>query len=225
MWWWKTVWDIVWGFSATSKWIIGYVLSRVGDHVTATTRETKRRNPHKGILDGTQYCGIFKSWLKERESRGPYRKCAFNSETESARTIRTTPWDTDSKEIKIDNCATRSVSNDRRDFIGDLRPTEVRLSGIGGSVGVQLGTIQWQIADDYGTTHTIQLPDSYYVPESPVCLLSPQHWAQRSKKKVWCTTTKEKCGFVLGRRKGSQNNCPPGIGNQRGNDAYCGRFP
>ena len=41
-----------------------------------------------------------------------------------------------------------------------------------------MGTIKWDIEDDEGVTHTHIIPNSYYVKQSQMRLLSPQHWAQ-----------------------------------------------
>ena len=80
------------------------------------------------------------------------------------------------KPIKVDNCATCSISNDKRDFVGQLEPLNNSIKGIGGSMeGVSKGTIRWKIADDSGMHHVLILPNSLYVPSSTSCLLSPQH--------------------------------------------------
>ena len=40
------------------------------------------------------------------------------------------------------------------------------------------GTFCWQWSDDSGRMHTFEIPNSYYVLECELRLLSPQHWAQ-----------------------------------------------
>ena len=54
------------------------------------------------------------------------------------------------------------------------------IKGFGGAKvwDVWRGTIKWCIEDDIGVKHTIIIPNSYYVPQAKVRLLSPQHWAQ-----------------------------------------------
>jgi hypothetical protein len=47
---------------------------------------------------------------------------------------------------------------------------------------VQIGTIQWSWEDDRGVIFTFQIPNSYYVPDGKVRLLSPQHWAKSQHK-------------------------------------------
>ena len=91
-------------------------------------------------------------------------------------------FDTDTFPIRIDNCVTATISHRIEDFVGPLKPIHRKVKGIGGSIGnVQCGTIRWRIDDDNGRIHTLLLPNSYYVPESPSRLLSPQHWAQQVK--------------------------------------------
>ncbi len=79
------------------------------------------------------------------------------------------------------------------DFVGQLNPTTRTIKGFAGSrtVNVSIGTLRWEWEDDNGTTHTFLIPNSYYVPDGKVRLLSPQHWAQSqtsSRKK------RESCG-------------------------------
>jgi hypothetical protein len=42
------------------------------------------------------------------------------------------------------------------------------------------GTLEWPIEDDLGRIHKIQIKNALYVPRSPICLLSPQHWGQQA---------------------------------------------
>jgi hypothetical protein len=43
------------------------------------------------------------------------------------------------------------------------------------------GTFKFYIKDDEGGVHLIKIPNSKYIPDSKVCLLSPHHWAQEVK--------------------------------------------
>ena len=105
-------------------------------------------------------------------------------------------FDTDSSLLRIDNCATRSISPDTSDFVTELRPIlNTRVQGVGGKIGnVMTGTIRWQIEDDQGRVHTVNLPNSLYVPKATSRLLSPQHWAQTAadnipaRRGTWCAT-------------------------------------
>ena len=48
-------------------------------------------------------------------------------------------------------------------------------------MNVSQGTLIWKWTDDNGELHRFEIPNSYYVPEGKVRLLSPQHWAQSQK--------------------------------------------
>ena len=63
---------------------------------------------------------------------------------------------------------------------GELLPCHHSINGFGGAkiLDVWWGTKKWSIEDDEGVAHTLIIPNSYYVPQAKVCLLSPQHWAQ-----------------------------------------------
>ena len=66
-------------------------------------------------------------------------------ERESQRTIGF--FDTDAKVLKIDNCTTRSISNDINDFIDVPKATDARINGIGGSLPLMTGTIRWRLEE------------------------------------------------------------------------------
>ena len=89
-------------------------------------------------------------------------------------------FDTDSDRIGIDNRASACMSDDVSDFVGVLRPTNRVVKGFAGSraTNLQIGTIEWRIEDDNGKVTKHRIPNSYYVPEGGVRLLSPQHWAK-----------------------------------------------
>lgn len=94
-------------------------------------------------------------------------------------------FDSDSIAIRIDNCCSRSLSFDKLVFMeGTLRELETKtiIKGFGDSETPinQIGTLRWLIDDDSGVTREIIIPNSYYIPEAGVRLLSPQHWAQET---------------------------------------------
>ena len=47
--------------------------------------------------------------------------------------------------------------------------------------GIMQATMKVMIEDDNVVPCDIIVPDSYYVPDCPSRLLSPQHWAQKAK--------------------------------------------
>ena len=90
-----------------------------------------------------------------------------------------TRYDTDSFPIRIDNHSSYCVTNNKRDFVGPLKPLHANVKGIGGTVNVQYkGTVRWQWEDDFGRTTAHYIPDTIYMPSSPDRILSPQHWSQ-----------------------------------------------
>ena len=138
--------------------------------------------------------GVIKSWIKCQASALTI-VYGFHSTTETYQGRSMIHFDTDSKPLKIDNCATRSISNNIDDFVGTLTPSSAAITGIGGKIEqVMEGTICWWIEDDEGHPHKILLPGSFYAKSSPSCLLSPQHWAQTAKDNspypngTWCAT-------------------------------------
>jgi hypothetical protein len=104
-------------------------------------------------------------------------------------------FDTNSVPLRIDNCASRSISPDPNNFITPLASEHYkRVQGLIEQVGaLQTGTIQWQIKDDDGKVHTITVPDSVYVQDATSRLLSPKHWSQaiHNTKGTGCDTNGE----------------------------------
>jgi hypothetical protein len=98
----------------------------------------------------------------------------------------TVRWDSDSYPIKIDNCCTKSISFDIKDFEqNSLQDAENKqVSGFVANTTTPIlktGTIIWNILDDMGVPRKIKIPNSYYVPGGTSRLLSPQHWAQEAQ--------------------------------------------
>ena len=93
---------------------------------------------------------------------------------------RMTVFDTDTQWIGVDNRCSGCISHVKSDFVGRMQPTTRTIRGFAGSrtVNVSIGTLRWEWEDDKGTIHTFLIPNSYFVPDGKVRLLSPQHWAQ-----------------------------------------------
>ena len=85
-------------------------------------------------------------------------------------------FDTKSYTIRINNHASKCISNKITHFIGSLTPTPNTVSfGTGENLEVtSMGTIRCRIKDDDGKMHTITLKDYLYVPGIFICFLSPQ---------------------------------------------------
>ena len=93
-------------------------------------------------------------------------------------------FDTDSESIGIDNRCSACISNKVEDFIGQLIASNRTIKGFGGNHirNIMSGTIMWKWEDDKGKIHHFKIPNSYYVPDGGMRLLSPQHWAQSQIK-------------------------------------------
>jgi hypothetical protein len=77
--------------------------------------------------------------------------------------------------IVIDSGATLSLTPNRSDFIGELRPAPMaELNGLSSTTAVEgFGTVEWTIRDLFGTMRTI-CTQAYYVPQATIRLFSPQ---------------------------------------------------
>jgi hypothetical protein len=91
-------------------------------------------------------------------------------------------FESESVPIKVDNCCTQSIAGYLVDFIpGTTKTVENKqVRGFGNTINkiTHQGMIRWKVYDDTGKDHNIVVPDSYYVPDCEIRLLSPQHWAQ-----------------------------------------------
>jgi hypothetical protein len=55
-------------------------------------------------------------------------------------------------------------------------------SGIDSGLSIAgTGTIKWTIFNDLGDEVLLHLHNSLYIPDAPMCLLSPQHMVQQAK--------------------------------------------
>ncbi len=102
----------------------------------------------------------------------------------AAAAAESTTFDSDAKQIAIDNCSSRCLTVSRKDFLpGTVRKCNVSVLGVGGRVQCNVkGTVSWTIEDDQGRSHDIVIPDTPMCPSLPHRLLSPQHWAQETER-------------------------------------------
>jgi hypothetical protein len=86
--------------------------------------------------------------------------------------------------VGVDNRCSGCILHVKSDFVGDLKTCNRTLKGFGGTkmYRVKMGTLKWSWEDNNGRSHTFLIPDSYYVPDGKVRLLSPQQWAQSQSK-------------------------------------------
>jgi hypothetical protein len=92
-------------------------------------------------------------------------------------------FDTDAKQIGVENRCIACISHDISDFITALTKCNRTIKSFGGgcTVNVLQGTIRWRWCDDCGKRFIFTIPNSYYIPSGKCQLLSPQHWTRRQK--------------------------------------------
>ena len=88
-------------------------------------------------------------------------------------------FDTDSREVYIDNCATACITNNPADCHTTPKLIKRRIKGIGGTFNAKVftTTIRWELEDNDGVTTTHVIPKSYYILDAPNSLFLPHHWA------------------------------------------------
>ena len=85
--------------------------------------------------------------------------------------------------IVIDSGASCSLTPNKHDFIGDIRPATIHeLCGLSNTTKVLgVGTVEWTIRDVFGAIRTLQT-EAYYVPEATIRLFSPQTYFHEQQK-------------------------------------------
>ena len=110
----------------------------------------------------------------------------------------------------MDNRCSGCISHARLDFPGELKRCYRIIKGFGGTrqFKVWMGTLVWTWDDDEGMSHTFTIPNSYYIPDGKVRLLSPQHWAQSqsngSRRGMGETTTAYECTLFWNGKKSTR---------------------
>jgi hypothetical protein len=90
-------------------------------------------------------------------------------------------YDSDSYLILVENCCSACITNNINGFEGKPVKVNARVKGVGGAIKLShKGTIKWSFEDNEGQSHTFRINDSYFAPNAPCWLLSPQHWSQNS---------------------------------------------
>jgi hypothetical protein len=106
---------------------------------------------------------------------------AMGAAADKSTCARLVRFDTDSKDLYIDNCCTTSITNDPRDCVGPMVAVRKRVKGVAGTRVTDMfyAPIEWTIEDDRGQRKTIRIR-GLYIPSAPTRLLSPQQWAQEA---------------------------------------------
>ena len=107
---------------------------------------------------------------------------AFSSAIDGAnKRPRHVRFDTDSFRIGIDTFASGCMSPNKDHFITYQKAAGQECKGIAAGLKIAgRGTLQFRIDDDDGVTHIITVPNSVHIPDLPMVLVSPQHWAQQT---------------------------------------------
>jgi hypothetical protein len=87
----------------------------------------------------------------------------------------------DDHAICIDTGASCCISNCKDDLIPFAPSSSTILKGISGGLSINgTGTLKWNILDDNGDEVALYIHNNLYIPDAPMCLLSPQHMAQQT---------------------------------------------
>ena len=154
---------------------IEHLMTGIGDFVVRNTKETSNR--HRRVTTAIN--------RHQRAAKLVALSVLAMQASATISTEREVRFDTDSHDIGIDNRCSACISHVESDFEGPLRKCDRIVKGFGGSRtrNVKVGTLKWSWEDDQGVTTTFRIPNSYFVPDGKVRLLSPQHWAQTQQSK------------------------------------------
>ena len=110
--------------------------------------------------------------------------------------------------VIIDTGATTSLACRLGDFIGELRPVDITIHGIGSQMKVMgIGTVRWKIMDQLGVVEIIET-EAYFLPETTVNLFSPQSYIQEASKGEFPRLTLDRAGTILTTKLGTDLSFP-----------------
>ena len=115
--------------------------------------------------------------LKYRKNAMQAFRCAFSTTTSTS----AFPFDSYSVFLIVDTGASAAFTYCLRDFTS-FTPIRVKVDGLGSMAVKGIGTVQYQLVTDKGTTETLEIKGVYYVPQLKVRLLSPQQVCRQSSK-------------------------------------------
>jgi len=125
----------------------------------------------------------YRKWVRRKNAR---KLCIKNhmtlttshiplveARTTTKRRVRRLFFDADLFPKLVDNCCSKSITNNIKDFIGPPKNTMTKIKGYNGlsTKPLQIGMVKWPIRDDKGKVHQ-------FIPDAETRLFSPQHWAQ-----------------------------------------------
>jgi hypothetical protein len=107
---------------------------------------------------------------------------AFATSTTLPYQVPSIRFDTDSFIIGVDTFTSITLGNHPDQFENLKTHNDTEVEGIQGGLGIKgTGMFKFHTKDDEGRVHLIKIPNSKYVPDLKVCILSPHHWAQEAK--------------------------------------------
>ena len=124
-----------------------------------------------------KYTIFHKDGITINSTSSTYKKLstyAFAAKSARASGTDAVPFDVDSFDIAMDNCASRTMTFCRDDFISDLRPAGVStVLGTGGSSSILgMGDVEYLVTDYDGIQHSLLIKDALYVTSVPFRLLA-----------------------------------------------------
>jgi hypothetical protein len=138
--------------------------------------------------------------------------CCMGANKSATKKARIISFDTDSFDILVDNGASRSITNNRKDFIDTPHLVHTIIEGYSGTSEASLiGTVRWTIADDQGLEHNIILLNTILDEKAKKRILAPQHWSQTAndhyptKYGTWCATLDDQIILLWDQRKYSHS--------------------
>ena len=190
------------GWAMMTAWI-EETLDYVADKCSTTTSRTKAARRIAMGMQGQR--GKWKRRIPAAIAMAAIAMPATNAFGEPIRS-NAIQFDTDSGRVGVDNRCSACISHKIGDFAGPIHDVRRAIKGFGGETthNVKMGTLDWSWCDNQGKVHRFRIPNSYYVPQGGVRLLSPQHWAKTQggvREGAGETTTSHKCTLFWDQRK------------------------
>jgi hypothetical protein len=127
------------------------------------------------------------------------QQITYQAERGLSKLLPTMRFDTDSFLIGINTFASITMAT-RPEHFDDLILTKKDgiVKGIEGCLAIKgKGTFKFNIEDDHGKVHHVEIPNSAYVPGLKYCLMSQQHWVQEAKDKFPLPSTSQEAKFKM----------------------------
>jgi len=132
-------------------------------HYKVSEYNLRTVSPRTTIIPDRQYHAI-RRWWQHRARQACLQaiilKDSNHGQAMAMATSSTCPhrvhFDTDSYDILVDNCCSKSITNCLEDFITPPKSSRMIIKGFNGATATtKVGTVQWKLQDDNGKVHTI----------------------------------------------------------------------